>query len=135
MRDTIILSHLFIHYLYRCVYICKATKESQSSPKHGGDPVKDAARCSKWTVRANQFVTDINKVLRTPINGRKQAWTKMMDDTELPLSVSNKLQLSRFLDGQLVIWSNKKILTPTEDKPDYMTCAACESEFKWSKCE
>ena len=59
----------------------------------------------------------------------------MATSTDLPQSIIKKLQLSRFLDGNLVIWTNKNIMTPTEGKPAYMTCAACASDYKWPRCE
>ena len=80
-------------------------------------------------------MADIQKVLRTPINARKQAWNKMMNNAQLPESVSNKLQLSRFLDGQqLVDCPVKNLLTPTEGKAAYLTCAVCQKDYKWAQC-
>ena len=107
-------------------------KESQLPKVGGEDPVKGELRCAKWSVRAGHFVNTINKVLRTPISKRKAVWKQMMIDTELPLSVKEKLQIERFLDGRLVVWQQKqKIMTPTKAKPGFLTCAACESDHKF----
>ena len=71
-----------------------------------------------------------------PVNERKQKWTEMMNTTAFPLSVSEKIGMERFLDGQLVVWNYKgKMMIPTEGKPGYLTCKACESDHHWTKCE
>ena len=78
----------------------------------------------------------INKVLRTPFCERKKAWASMMQSMKLPRLLEDKLPIRRFLDGQLILWTEKqKIMTPTEGKPGFLTCAACQSDHRWSKAD
>ena len=79
-------------------------------------------------------MNSINKVLRAPVNERKKVWTQIMKNVKLPRSVSQKLHMGRFPDGQLALWTAKqKNITPTEGKPDVLTRTTCESEHKWAK--
>ena len=76
----------------------------------------------------------INKVLRAPVNERKKAWIAMMANSNVPRILAGKLPIERFLDGRLTLWTEKqKIMTPTEGKPGFLTCSACESDHKWDK--
>ena len=107
----------------------------ESNAKAQDDPVKAEARCAKWCVRVDHFVKGINAVLRAPVNRRKQALADMVHKCELPNSVVEKIPLSRFLDGELVAMTGGKIMIPTEGKPGYMTCSACESTYHFVKGE
>ena len=117
-----------------CVYIFQAKKGIQS-PAKDEDPVKAVAKCVKWTYRADQFVHNVNKVLRAPVNQRNKVLAEMIDSMKLPARVVDKLQLGRFLDGRMALWNEKHIMTITEGKPGYLTCAVCETDYKWSKAE
>ena len=79
-------------------------------------------------------MAEVNKVLRAPVSDRKKAWMHLMNSEELPQSLNSKLKLSRFLDGELVVYSTKKLMAATEDRPGYITCTVCEHEFKFQKC-
>ncbi len=67
-------------------------KELQS-PTARKDAVKASLRCAKWAARAENLVNSINKVLRKPVSERKAALK------EIPQSVKEQLQMSRFLTG------------------------------------
>lgn len=111
------------------------SKELQS-PEAREDPVKASLRCAKWAVRADHLVNSISKVLRKPVSERKAVLKKMLIDTEFPQTVKDQLKMSRFLTGRLVVWPHKqRMMIPTKDKPGFLTCTVCESDYKFSKAE
>lgn len=121
---------------FTCIHDFLLAQNKSHSPNAKEDPVKGAARCAKWAVRVDQFVKSIRKVLLAPVYERKRAWTEMMNNNEFPLSVVDKLRMERFLDGELVVWNCKgNIMIPTEGKPGYLTCTACESDHHFTKGE
>ena len=57
-----------------------------------------------------------------------------MNNGELPQLLESKVQLSRFLDGELVVYSSKNLMAATEGRPGYITCSVCQKDFKFHQC-
>ena len=82
------------------------------------DPIKLQKRSCRWVITGNNYVAELNKVLRVEKKRLVEAVHEFVSRMQPPKRVLPNLQTTYFQTGRLVRWEgNTQVLSPTPEKP------------------